>query len=49
MQKYFFINPQLYNAKKNFKMYNKSNCNSKMFDRSKRGPDFINATTLYIC
>ena len=24
MQKYFFINPQLYNAKKNFKMYNKS-------------------------
>ena len=24
MQKYFFINSQLYNAKKNFKMYNKS-------------------------
>ena len=24
MQKYFLINPQLYNAKKNFKMYNKS-------------------------
>ena len=43
MQKYFFINSHLYNGKKNLKNVEQEQayCNSKMFDRSKRGPDLM--------